>query len=870
MPKDWSDLSPLVDAVLDAPPERRQILIIELSGGDAMRQAALERLVAECGQQDALLNRPAAERFAELLAHDEAAVPDVLGDRYRIQRELGRGGMALVYLAHDLKHARDVAVKVIRPELAASLGRARFLREIAIAARLRHPNIVPLYDSGDDDGLLYFVMPYEDGLSLRAHLDRNGALPFDECVSTLRDVARALAYAHEQGVVHRDVKPDNVMLSGGAAVVTDFGIAKAVIAAQGETTATTLTQSGAGIGTPAYMAPEQAIGDPTTDHRADIYSFGCLAYEMLVGHPPFRGMPMHQLIAAHVGTTPVPVQQLRDGIPDAMARLVGRCLEKDPNARPQRAQELLAALEDRTPSLESVAASPVQPPVARPASRRVVAILVSIISVALAAGGYAFFRGRTSAASAAPRELTVAVLPLLSLGGDSLQRDLADGLSDDVATALFRVPGVRVMNRRSVGRYRGQRDIDYETAGRELGARYLVIGSLREIDGRLHVLATLVDSKDGAVRWSDQFDRSANELGAVRDEIAEAVGDILRTTLGGSLPASRAALSVGRSANPEAYRLYMLAQHALDRRSNIHATIDKFQRAAVLDTSYADAFSGLSLAVALSPYLGGRSAPEVAPEVRRTADRALRLNPALAQPHVALGIVHLAALEWDSADVELRTAVRLRAPGDVEPLLQIARYLIFRGRPAESIKYLLLAKKTEPASALISGWLAYAYYVNRQMDSAVVERARAYQNDSTYIINLTTGPRILWKAGRLAEMRALLRQAPTLNAGALFLLAALGDTAEAMSRLRAAQRTTPPLRHMDVLTAYTMLGKGDTAEALAALERTTDAKQEWATTESTLDPIFDSVRQSARFRALMRRLGLEESPQPTTSVPPRR
>jgi tetratricopeptide (TPR) repeat protein len=314
-----------------------------------------------------------------------------------------------------------------------------------------------------------------------------------------------------------------------------------------------------------------------------------------------------------------------------------------------------------------------------------------------------------------------------------------------------------------------------------------------------------------------------------------------------------------------------LAQHALDRRSDIHATIDKFQRAAVLDTSYADAFSGLSLAVALSPYLsGGRSAPEVAPEVRRTADRALRLNPALAQPHVALGIVHLAALEWDSADVELRTAVRLRAPGDVEPLLQVARYLIFRGRPAESIKYLLLAKKTEPASALISGWLAYAYYVNRQMDSAVVERARAYQNDSTYIINLTTGPRILWKAGQFAEMRALLRQAPTRNAGALFLLAAIGDTAEAMSRLRAAQQTTPPLRYIDVLTAYTMLGKGDTAEALAALERLVDEKEEWATTESTLDPIFDSVRQSARFRALMRRLGLEDSPQPTTSVPPRR
>ena len=461
------------------------------------------------------------------------------------------------------------------------------------------------------------------------------------------------------------------------------------------------------------------------------------------------------------------------------------------------------------------------------------------------------------------------MLPLLSLGGDSLQRDLADGLSDDVATALFRVPGVRVMNRRSVGRYRGQRDIDYEQAGRELGARYLVMGSLREIEGRLRVLASLVDTKDGAVRWSGEFDRGASDLGLLRDEIAIAVGDKLSTTLGESLPATRPALSSGRSANPEAYRLYLLAQHALDRRTSIQATIDMFRRAAALDTSYADAFSGLSLAVALSPYLRGPPAREIAPEVRRTAERALRLNSALAQPHVALGIVHLAALEWDSADVELRTAVRLRAPGDVEPLLQISRYLIFRGRPAEAIQHLSLAKKTEPASALISGWLAYAYYVNGQLDSAVVERARAYQNDSTYIINLTTGPRILWKAGHIAEMRALLRQAPSAGMQ-LFPLAVVGDTAEAMSLLRAAQRATPRPRDLDLFIAYTMLGKGDTAEALTALERVVDEKVEWATIESTLDPIYDSVRRSARFRALMRRLGLEAGPPSTASVPPRR
>jgi predicted Zn-dependent protease len=194
---------------------------------------------------------------------------------------------------------------------------------------------------------------------------------------------------------------------------------------------------------------------------------------------------------------------------------------------------------------------------------------------------------------------------------------------------------------------------------------------------------------------------------------------------------------------------------------------------------------------------------------------------------------------------------------------------MFRGRPAEAIQQLLLAKKTEPASALISGWLAYAYYLSGQMDSAVVERARAYQNDPTYIINLNFGPRILWKAGRIAEMRALLGRASGMSS-TFFLLAAVGDTAEAMTALRAAQRRTPRPRDLDLLTAYTMLGKGDTAEALAALERMVDAKEEWATTESTLDPIYDSVRQTARFRALIRRLGLEAGPEPTANVPPRR
>ena len=346
VPDRWAELAPLVDAVLDAPAERRSSILMELSATDPALRAEVERLVAECERGMPMLDRRVGDAFSQLLVDDvDLAIPEILGGRYQIEHEIGRGGMALVYVARDLKHARAVAVKVIRPDLAASLGRTRFLREIEIAASLRHPNIVPLYDSGDADGMLYFVMPFEEGPSLRTRLDQGGPLPVSQCLNVLRDIARALAYAHEHGVVHRDVKPDNVMMSGGAAVVTDFGIAKAVHAAQSDAPTGTLTKPGAGIGTPAYMAPEQAVGDPATDHRADIYSFGCLAYELFAGHPPFHDLPTHEIIAAHVGTKPVPLSSESAAVPESIAGLVARCLEKSPAARPQSAQELLAELD---------------------------------------------------------------------------------------------------------------------------------------------------------------------------------------------------------------------------------------------------------------------------------------------------------------------------------------------------------------------------------------------------------------------------------------------------------------------------------------------------------------------------------------------
>ena len=341
-PEDWTELASLVDALLDAPPERRTERIAELSAGDPARRAKLEALLAECEREPALLGRPAAERFADLLADDAPRFPEALAERYQVSGVLGRGGMATVYLARDLKHGRDVAVKVLHDAVVVTaLGADRFHREIEIAARLHHPLIVPLYDSGEASGHLYYVMPYEAGLSLRERLAADGPLPLDEAVLVLHDVCDALAHAHERGIVHRDIKPGNVLLAGRHAVVTDFGVAKAATAA----TAPTLTGSGLVIGTPTYMAPEQVAASPHIDHRADIYAVGVLGYELLAGRPPFIGATPQDIMTAHLVEPPAPVTSLRPDVPVPLAELVMRCLEKRPDDRWQSADELVRRLD---------------------------------------------------------------------------------------------------------------------------------------------------------------------------------------------------------------------------------------------------------------------------------------------------------------------------------------------------------------------------------------------------------------------------------------------------------------------------------------------------------------------------------------------
>lgn len=337
----WSELSRLIDQLLDVPPHARGALIDSLCAGDAVRRAELEALRAECEREASTTSMPPAQRFAALLGM-HGRYPDALQERYRLVREVGRGGMATVFLARDARHTRDVAVKIMHPLIAATLGAARFLAEIEIVAQMHHPHIVPLYDSGEADGALYYVMPYEPGQSLRDRLAREQRLPASEVILVLREVCDALAYAHGRGIVHRDIKPDNVLLSGRHALLADFGIATAVSADQGREPTSSVAMA---LGTPAYMAPEQLEGAGGIDHRADIYAVGVLGYELLAGRPPFVGDTREAVIAGHLEAPPMPLAHLGVGVPPALDGFIMRSLEKHPADRWAGADRMVRELE---------------------------------------------------------------------------------------------------------------------------------------------------------------------------------------------------------------------------------------------------------------------------------------------------------------------------------------------------------------------------------------------------------------------------------------------------------------------------------------------------------------------------------------------
>ena len=857
LPLDWAELGPLVDQVLDAAPEARAALIGELSAGDAARQRALEQLVAECERDLPLLNKVAAERFDALAREpEESLLPEMIAERYRTGRELGRGGMARVYLARDTKHGRDVAIKVIRAELSASLGHGRFLREIDIAARLRHPNIVPLYDSGEVGGSLYFVMPYEEGRSLRQRLQAEGALPIADALSVLRDVARALAYAHDHGVVHRDVKPDNVMLSGDAAVVTDFGIAKAVSAALTDGGAgPTLTQAGSGIGTPAYMAPEQATGDPGTDHRADIYSFGCLAYELFTGTTPFPEPTSHQVIAAHVSRVPRGVTELRAEVPPSVAELIAHCLAKLPDERPQNVRDVLGALDGAT-THSGIRPSPVAPRVVQGTAVRWGAVAVALTLLAFA--GYR----ATRAPVVASAPIKLAVLPLANLASDTAAAFLTDGLPDEIATVLGRVPGIQIQGRSGARAYSGQLSPDITEAGLKLGAEYVITGAVRREAGNWILSLNFDRAADQASLWAENFTINRDQRAGVVKTITDSLLFALRSRFP-NVGTAPVVASASQTKSALANEFYLGGKAKLQRRRmSVREAAESFTQAINEDSAFAPAWSGLSLALAFYPYFEGDLARTVYDRVLDAAARSIRLDSTRAEPHVARGLAYEHNLEWQLAEAAFRKALTLE-PNHVEAHIQYGRFLTVFGKPREALRELEAARRADPESAVILSNMAYAYVMLRRLDSARVFIDGALQSDKENLPTRNLAMYILLREGRMAEAAASARavtrgvaEGVYVARYANYILVYAGDTAAAMDRLRTAERQG---RRIELMRTFTMLALGDTAQALSALEQATAAGEIWFMTEPLSLPTWDPVRGSARFAAIVQRLKLPAS-----------
>ena len=597
-----------------------------------------------------------------------------LSGRYVVERELGAGGMATVYLAYDIRHDRHVALKVLRPDVAQSIGTERFLREIQLAAKLSHPHILPLFDSGEADGLVYYVMPNVEGLSLRDRLDQEGKLPVDESLRFAREVADALDYAHRHGVVHRDVKPENIMLHDGHAMVADFGIGKALSAVDDAV----FTQTGMAVGTPAYMSPEQAAGD-VVDGRSDIYSLGCVLYELLTGEPPFTGATAQAVIAKRFVQTPADVSALREGVSRGIANVVQRALARAPQDRFETGAALVAAL-----------AQPDQ-------SSRVEA-----------------------------PDKSIAVLPFTNMSADPENEFFADGITEEILNALAQVPDLRVVGRTSSFSFKGK-NADLRMIGDQLSVRTVLEGSVRRWGKRVRITAQLINVADGYHLWSERYDREIEDVFAVQDEIATAIAERMKATLGHG----RAAVREQRATqNIEAYEAYLKGRALLYRRGPAtRQGIALMEKALSLDPNYGLAWAGLADAYTILVYMGQVSVEEGSEKARQAADRALEAAPDLAEAHSARAMVSL-MFDWDfdAAEREFKRAMQLN-PGYVQAVAwYYGFYLGFAcQRREEAIRGLLELQTVEPLSGYIAAVLSISHHHSGEADEAMRWSERAIE-----------------------------------------------------------------------------------------------------------------------------------------------
>ena len=764
--------------------------------------------------------------------------------------------MATVYLARDLKHDRLVAIKVLRSDFTASVGSGRFLREIRTAAQLQHPHILPLHDSGETNGLLYYVMPFVEGESLRDRLSREHQLPLDEALRITRDVGDALAYAHGRGVVHRDIKPENILLSrssgeaGGHALVADFGIALAA-----STTDETLTQAGIAVGTPAYMSPEQASADRAIDGRSDVYSLGCVLYEMLVGHAPFLGATAQEVLARHLRDPLPPLRTVRPELSGAVERAVQTALAKSPADRYPTASAFTRALAPAAVASTTTSRS------------FVMRGLLVVVGVAVLGGGsyVALTRPRAAAAPAAVASdsaLSIAVLPFENIGGDPANEPFSDGVAEDLTTELRKVGRLNVKSRTSAFSFKGQ-DMTALDIGRRLGARYVMTGSVQLDRTRRRVNAQLIDVATGDEVWSDKYDSDARaeDAFAVQDTITRAIVASLRLTLS----ATESAMLERRSTTDrEAHELYLQGRYFFEKRdgASVARARDYFEQAIRRDSSYARAWAGLSDAYSHSATFGYASPNSVYERAKDAALRALALDSLLVEGHVARGFV-AQFLERDYATAGRSFDRAIELDPRYAPAHQFRGwYLIAAGRPEEAIEKMRAAVQLDPFSLVINARLATMLHYGRRFEEALTQAQHTLDLDSTFFHGRAEKARALIVLGRCAEALAIIEQDPPQLAapfrgqrGSAFARCGQRDKALAeVERLYAEAASGRYVTHYAFASIHAALGNRD--QALRELELAVDERA-WTLWALPLEPDFDAFRSDPRFVRLLERIGLK-------------
>ena len=760
-----------------------------------------------------------------------------LADRYRIERELGAGGMATVYLAQDLKHDRKVAIKVLRPELAAVLGAERFLAEIKVTANLQHPNLLPLFDSGESAGFLYYVMPFVEGETLRARLDRERQLPVDEVVRLVTLMAGALDYAHARGVIHRDLKPENILLQAGQPVIADFGIALAVAHAGGSR----VTETGLSLGTPHYMSPEQAAGDRELDAKSDLYALGAVTYEMLTGEPPHTGPTAQAIIARLMTEKPRSVRATRPGVPVVMDLAIGRALAK-PAA-------------DRFPTCGAFARALVSSPARRSRGLLIGAAGAGLVIMA----GVAWLATSRKSAAHGEDAKSIAVLPLANLSGDQADDYFGIGLSEEITRALAKA-GVRVIGRVSAGALQAK-GLDERAIARELGVNSLLTGTVQRAAGQIRINVTLVSAADGAVRWTEKYDRPLANVFAVQDEIAQTVAATLLGSLGRPLSATSTRAETN---DPEAHALFLQGQVLFNRRTarTLNQAIALFERAAARDPAYARAEASLAMALAVLPAYVQDSTTPIVTRAVAAAERAIAMDSTIPESYTALGYGYSLLGELSRAEESFRRAVAL----DSTVATAWGWYGLLANRLGDfrvAHERIARARRLEPASLIARQWEAQVYLMERHFPEADSEASATMALDSTFMLAWQQRENVLLAMGQVAPAVALLeRHVAALPAGRpeeahgmlAYAYARAGRAREARALLESMRAQSGGRIPATGATAAALEEQGDHEAAVALLGEAIARHDVWLV-QFPMAPRYDRLRKDPRAAAMLARLG---------------